>query len=95
MKIKLNSEEFVSTVVDYMLREFDADYQSVKKKPRIKNVDWYEYYWDSPETKKEFLDWLKKFLKTKVNYSPYKIDNVVSQIDLMWGLKVYEDDIKK
>ena len=44
MKIKLNSEEFVSTVVDYMLREFDADYQSVKKKPKINNVNWFEYY---------------------------------------------------
>ena len=89
-KIKLNSEEFLKFVIDYMLREFDADYESVKKKQMYGKIPWYQYYWDTPETKKEFLDWLKKFLKTNVDYKPYKIDNVVSQIDLMWGLKVYE-----
>lgn len=94
-KIKLNSEEFLRPVIDYMLREYGVDYDYVVKHPTFGKIPWYQYYWDSPETKKEFLDWLKKFLKTKVDYSPYKIDNVVSQIDLMWGLKVYEDGIKK
>ena len=37
-KIKLKSEEFIIPVINYMLREFDADYESVKKKPIIKKI---------------------------------------------------------
>ena len=94
-KIKLNSEEFLRPAITYMLREYGVDYDYIVKHQTFGKIPWFQYYWDSPETKKEFLDWLKKFLKTKVDYRPYKIDNVVSQIDLMWGLKVYENDISK
>lgn len=52
---------------------------------------WFQYYWDTPETKKEFLDWLRKFLKTNVAYKPKSINDVVESIDLIWGLKVYND----
>jgi len=90
-KIKLNSEEFLRPVINYMLREFDADYESVKKKPMYGKIPWYQYYWDTLESKKEFLDWLKKFLKSNVDYRPYQTDRVVSTIDLIWGLKVYEE----
>ena len=31
-KIKLDSEEFLRPVINYMLREFDADYESVVNK---------------------------------------------------------------
>jgi hypothetical protein len=90
-KIKLDSEEFLRPVIDYMLREFNADYESVKKKQMYGNTPWFQYYWDTPETKKEFLDWLRKFLKTNVVYKPKSINDIVESIDLMWGLKVYND----
>lgn len=89
-KIKLNSEEFLRLVVTYMLREYGVDYDYVVKHPKIKGLVWCQYYWDTPESKQEFLDWLKKFLKTKVNYKPHSIKDVVNSIDLTWGLKVYE-----
>jgi hypothetical protein len=92
MKIKLDSEEFLRPVINYMLREYGVDYDYVVKHPKIQGVIWFHYYWDTPETKKEFLDWLKTFLKTKVDYKPYLIKNVVSSIDLHWGLKVYENE---
>jgi hypothetical protein len=94
-KIKLNSEEFLRPVVTYMLREFGVDYDYVVKHQTFGKIPWFQYYWDSPETKKEFLDWLRLFLKTKVDYKPNSINDIVSQIDLMWGLKVYVDDVKK
>ena len=94
-KIKLNSEEFLRPVITHMLREFDADYESVKKKQMYGKIPWFQYYWDTPETKKEFLDWLRVFLKTNVNYKPNSINDVIEAIDLMWGLKVYKDDIIK
>jgi hypothetical protein len=90
-KIKLDSEEFLRPVINYMLREFNADYESVKKKQMYGNTPWFQYYWDTPETKKEFLDWLRKFLKTNVVYKPKSINDIVESIDLMWGLKVYND----
>lgn len=90
MKIKLDSEEFLRPVITHMLREYGVDYDYILKHQTFDKTPWYQYYWDSPETKKEFLDWLKVFLKTKVNYKPYKLENVVSIIDLCWGLKVYE-----
>ncbi len=91
-KIKLNSEEFLKPVIDYMLREFNADYESVKKKQMYGSTPWFQYYWDTPETKKEFLDWLRKFLKTNVDYKPNSINNIVESVDLMWGLKVYSNE---
>ena len=90
-KIKLDSEEFLRPVINYMLREYNADYESVKKKPIINGVPWYEYYWDTPESKKEFLDFLESFLKKNVNYKPHPLKQVLGIIDLQWGLKVYED----
>jgi hypothetical protein len=96
-KVELNSEKFLRFVINYMLREFDADYESVKKKQMYGNTPWFQYYWDTPETKKQFLDWLREFIKATVNYKPNSIDDIVESIDLMWGLKVYEDEsnIKK
>lgn len=91
-KINLASEEFVKTAINYMLREFDADYDYVKKHPNINRVPWYQYFWDTPETKQEFLTWLENFIKTKVNYKPNKIEHIIASIDLMWGLKVYENE---
>lgn len=91
-KIKLDSEEFLRPVITYMLREYGVDYDYVKKHPTIKGMLWCQYYWDTPETKQEFLDWLRTFLKTNVNYKPYHINDVVNSIDLMWGLKVYKDE---
>lgn len=89
-KIKLDSEEFLRPVITYMLREYKVDYDYVVKHPKIKGVLWCQYYWDTKETKQEFLDWLKTFLKTKVNYKPYKLENVISSIDLYWGLTIKE-----
>lgn len=89
-KIKLESEEFLRPVINYMLREYGVDYDYVKKNSKIKGVLWCQYYWDTLESKKEFLDWLRVFIKTNVNYKPHKIESIISQIDLMWGLKVYE-----
>lgn len=96
-KIKLDSEEFLRPVINYMLREFDADYESVKKKQMYGNTPWFQYYWDTPETKEEFLNWLHKFIKTQVNYKPNKINAIVDSVDITWGLKVYGDEsnIKK
>lgn len=90
MKIKLDSEEFLRPVITYMLREYGVDYDYVVKHPKINGVPWYKYYWDSPESKKEFLDWLKNFLKTKVNYKPHKLADVIYSIDTTWGLKLEE-----
>lgn len=90
-KIKLDSEEFLRPVITYMLREYGVDYDYVVKHPNINGVLWCQYYWDTPKTKQEFLDWLTRFLKTKVNYKPHSIKNVVNSIDLHWGLKVYEE----
>lgn len=89
-KIKLDSEEFLRPVINYMLRDYGIDYDYVKKHPEINGMLWCQYYWDTPETKQEFLDWLKKFLKTNVNYKPHSIQNIVDSIDLTWGLKVYD-----
>ena len=89
-KIKLDSEEFLRIVITHMLREYGVDYDYVVKHPKIKGVLWCQYYWDTPESKQEFLDWLKKFLKTNVNYKPHKLEHVVYSIDTTWGLKVYE-----
>jgi hypothetical protein len=94
-KIKLKSEEFIIPVINYMLREFNADYESVKKKPIIKKMAWFEYYWDTPESKQEWRDWTKDFIKNNVNYKPYKIDKIINEIDLMYGLKVYDNGVKK
>ena len=91
-KIKLNSEEFLKPVITYMLREFDADYESVKKKQMYGKIPWFQYYWDTNESKKEFLDWLREFIKTQVDYKPNKLSDVVYTIDTMWGLKVYKDE---
>lgn len=91
-KIKLDSEEFLRPVITHMLREFGVDYDYVVKHPEINGMLWCQYYWDTPETKQEFLDWLKKFLKTNVNYKPHSIEDVVNSIDLTWGLKVYENE---
>lgn len=90
MKIKLNSEEFLRPVITHMLREYGVDYDYVVKHPKIKGLLWCQYYWDTEKTKQEFLDWLKTFLKTKVNYKPYKLESVVSSIDLHWGLTIKE-----
>jgi len=89
-KIKLDSEEFLRPVITYMLREYAVDYDYVVKHPKINGILWCQYYWDTKETKQEFLDWLKIFLKTKVNYKPYQINDVINIIDSNWGLKVYE-----
>lgn len=91
-KIKLDSEEFLRPVINYMLREFDADYESVKKKQMYGNTPWFQYYWDTPKTKEEFLNWLQKFIKKQVSYKPNKINAIVDSVDIMWGLKVYEDE---
>lgn len=87
-KIKLDSEEFLRPVITYMLREFGVDYDYVVKHPKINGVLWCKYYWDTPESKKHFLDWLKKFLKTKVDYKPHKLEDVIYTIDTTWGLKL-------
>jgi len=87
-KIKLDSEEFLRPVITYMLREFKVDYDYVVKHPKINGVLWCKYYWDTPESKKHFLDWLKKFLKIKVNYKPHKLEDVIYTIDTTWGLKL-------
>lgn len=91
-KIKLDSEDFLKPVVNYMLREFNADYNYVKKHNEINGVPWFQYFWDTPESKEEFLTWLEKFIKANVNYRPHKIKNVINYIDLMYGLKVYENE---
>jgi hypothetical protein len=91
-KIRLNSEEFLRPVINYMLREYSADYDSIKKKQMYGKTPWFQYYWDTPQSKQEFLDWLTKFLKTKVDYKPYSVNDVISSIDLMWGLKVYGEE---
>lgn len=91
-KIKLDSEEFLRPVINYMLREYGVDYNYIVKYQKYKNIPWFEYYWDTPETKKEFLDWLKQFLKTNVNYKPHSIDDVINSINSTWGLKVYENE---
>lgn len=87
-KIKLDSEEFLRPVITYMLREYGVDYDYVVKHPKINGVLWCKYYWDTPESKKHFLDWLKKFLKIKVNYKPHKLEDVIYTIDTIWGLKL-------
>lgn len=89
-KIKLNSEEFLRPVITYMLREFGVDYDYVVKHQKHNKIPWYDYYWDTLETKQEFLNWLKTFIKTNVNYKPHSIEEVVNSIDLTWGLKVYD-----
>jgi hypothetical protein len=91
-KIRLDSEEFLRPVINYMLREFDADYESVKKKQMYGKIPWFQYYWDTLETKKEFLDWLREFIKTKVEYKSHNLNDVILNTDLMWGLKIYKDD---
>ena len=94
-KIKLDSEEFLRPVITYMLREYGVDYDYIHKHQTFGKIPWYQYYWDTPETKKEFLDWLAKYIKKNVDYKPNSINKIVQTIDLMWGLKVYENDIKK
>jgi hypothetical protein len=89
-KIKLNSEEFLRPVINYMLREYNVDYDYVVKHPKIKGEIWCHYYWDTPKSKKEFLDWLKAYLKANVNYKPYIIEDVIIALDTVWGLKVYK-----
>ncbi len=91
-KIKLNSEEFLRPVITYMLREFGVDYDYVVKHQKHNKIPWSDYYWDTPETKQEFLDWLKKFIKTNVNYKPHSIDDIVYVTNGYWGLKVYENE---
>jgi hypothetical protein len=94
-KIKLDSEEFLRVAVTHMLREYGVDYDYVVKNPKINGVLWCQYYWDTKETKEEFLSWLRNYLKVNVNYKPHSIEDVVNSIDTMWGLKVYKNDIKK
>ncbi len=90
-KIKLDSKEFLEPVINYMLREYGVDYNYVVKHPKIKGLVWCEYYWDTPETKEEFLTWLRIFLKTNVDYKPHNIEDVISSINDTWGLKVYNN----
>ena len=89
-KLKLNSEEVLKEIINYMLREYDADYDFILKHPKINNTLWFNYYWDTQESKNDFLKWLKKYLKQKVDYSPFKIDDVVNSINSTYGLKVYD-----
>lgn len=91
-KIELNSDEFLKTVIDYMLRYYDADFKSVQKNPIIKGTSWFLYYWDTPETKKEFDEWLFQFIKTKVRYRHYKIKNIISTINFNYGLIEYPNE---
>lgn len=91
-KLKLDSEEVVRQIVNYALREYDADYEYVKKYTKINGVIWFQYFWDTPESHDEWIKWTTKFLKTKVNCKGYNIGKLVSLIDLCYGLKVYENE---
>ena len=94
-KLKLNSEECFRNIINYMLREFDADFDYVQKNPVIKGVDWYQYFWDTVESKKEFNDWLKQYLTKEVKLTPFqksRVDTIVSLINLMYGLTVYNEN---
>lgn len=83
------SEDHLRDIINFMLREYDVDYDYVVRHPIINKMHWFQYYWDDEESKEVFLDWLRKYIKQNIKCSSKILNEYVSNIDLMWGLKVY------
>lgn len=88
-KLAIDNPKVIKDIINYELRNFNADYAYVINNPEINGVAWYEYFWDDKESKEEFLSWLTKYLKKNVLITPKLIDTQVRLFDLYCGLKVY------
>ena len=88
--INMMTEKHLKDIINYALRNFDADYDYVLKNKVINGVAWYEYFWDDDKSKAEFMEWLKKYLKKNLKYPKNRINVIANWIDLCYGLKVYK-----
>jgi hypothetical protein len=83
------TEKHLKDIINYALRNFNADYDYVLKNQVINGVTWYEYFWDDDKSKAEFMDWLRKYVKKNFKQHKNRVDSVAGLIDLCYGLKLY------
>lgn len=92
-KYTIGTEEYLRKVINYMLREYNVTYDDVikYKDGEINGMLWCEYYWDTPETNKEFEIWFKNFIKKecKGRWTKEYTDRIYSWFSLCYGLRIY------
>lgn len=83
------TEKNLKDIINYALRNFNADYDYVLKNKVINGVAWYEYFWDDDKSKAEFMDWLRKYVKKNFKGNKNRVNDIAGLIDLCYGLKLY------
>ena len=54
--------------------------------------NWYQQWTMTEEQNKEWREWGKSFLKKKKRWNKYLVDREIAMFDLMYGLKIEQND---
>lgn len=93
-KIYIGSEELVKILVDKMLEKYNVNTDYVIANPTIDGISWFQYYTWTSEEQSTYKEWFIKFLKNNVKpkLNKERIEREFFWFDLMWGLKIANDE---
>lgn len=92
MKKEKDPTVIVKNILNKMLEHHGVNFTYVMEHQKIDELPWFQYYTMTPNQHEEWKDWVLNYLKTtNIPKSRYKTQFM--WLDLMWGLKIKEDDI--
>ena len=91
MKKERNDDFITRTILNKMLEKHGIDVEYVLKHKEIEGLPWYNYYTFTQKEFEEWKIWVMKYLKTTY-ISKYRHEQGFEMLNLMWGLKIKEDD---
>lgn len=92
MKKERDNTVIIKTILNKMLEKHGIDAEYVMEHQEIDGELWYEHY---TMTQKEFdvwKEWVMNYFKSTY-ISKFNREREFDSVNLMWGLKIKEDDI--
>jgi len=91
MKKERNNDVILTTILNKMLEKYGVDVKYVLKNQEVNGELWYQYYTMTQKEFEKWREWTMNYFKTTY-ISKANREREFDSINLMWGLKIKEDD---
>lgn len=89
-KIK-DRDVILRAILNKMLEKHNIDFDYVLKHQEIDGKDWFDYYTMTQAEYETWKEWSMQYLKG-TNLPESTHENEFAMVNLMWGLKIQEDE---
>jgi len=91
MKKERNNKVILTTILNKMLEKYNVDIEYVKQNPEIEGDLWFQHYTMTQEEFNTWKIWVMNYFKSTY-ISRFNRKREFDSINLMWGLKIKDND---